>query len=152
MKNMNKHLMPLMAVGLIAGGGLMATAPVWAQGFAGAGGGDATRPAIVRPFHFFMGLRQVDDHAELLGLSGDELLAREVQGQTLPEILEDLGLTKEDVKVRTEARMDARKDELATRLQGLVDAGTITSEQAASFLERTERHSPMMGHRMGGHR
>lgn len=61
--------------------------------------------------------------AEALGISVDELQAAREEGTRLPTLIEELGLEAADVRASLQTAYDAA-------VQGAVDAGVITQEQA----------------------
>lgn len=66
--------------------------------------------------------------AEALGITVEELEAAQADGQRIPDLLEELGLEKEDY----EANLQAAHEEM---LQQAVEDGVITQEQADMLLE-----------------
>src|SRR4030042_5773820 len=73
--------------------------------------------------------------AEILGITVVQLEEKLKEGKTLKQIIEELGLTWEQVRDRMYEKMQARIEE---RFQQMVDDGTITQEQADRKLERLQ--------------
>src|SRR4030042_3608538 len=71
--------------------------------------------------------------AEILGITVVQLEEKLKEGKTLKQIIEELGLTWEQVRDRMYEKMQARIEE---RLQQMVDEGTITQEQADKKMDR----------------
>ena len=82
--------------------------------------------------------------ADALGISADELEAARAEGKTIREIAEEQGIDLADLQATIESAFE-------TRLQELVDAGTITQEQADRLLSRAD-HAPHPGPRPNGQR
>ena len=76
-----------------------------------------------------------EQKAALLGVSVEEMKNAWAEGKNFHELMEESGLTKEDLKVRMQESMKAR---MAEHLQSLVDEGVITQEQADQRSETVE--------------
>lgn len=68
-----------------------------------------------------------EQKAALLGVSVEEMKNAWAEGKNFHELMEESGLTKDELKVRMKESMKAR---MAEHLQSLVDEGVITQEQA----------------------
>lgn len=73
----------------------------------------------------------IQDRADILGLSVDELREKIEGGMTFPEIVEEAGFTKEEFA-------EKMKDKMKENLDKLVEEGKISSEQAEKMLERAK--------------
>lgn len=80
--------------------------------------------------------------ADALGISVDELEAARADGQSLREIAEEQGIDPADLQLTLEIAYE-------TRIQEMVDAGTLTAEQAQRLLDRVD-HAPHPGPRHNG--
>lgn len=90
----------------------------------------------------------LDERAEVLGMTADELTAAHDEGLTFAEILEMQGMTEEEFQTA----MDAKREEfqaqhqatLKAHLDELVAEGTLTQDEAdqryADMLDRMENH------------
>lgn len=83
---------------------------------------------------------KLENHAEILGLSSDELKTELESGKTLKEIIENSGLTFEEFKAAIE-------DKITEDLIELVESGEITQEQADKFLQKIQNKDKMKGQR-----
>lgn len=85
--------------------------------------------------------KMVEAHAEILGLTTEELQALHDEGKTFEEILEMQGLTKEEFKESAKAYHQAK---IKAYLDQLVADGELTQEEAdakyAAMLEKMENH------------
>jgi len=70
--------------------------------------------------------------ADILGLSVDQIKDFWAEGKTFQEIIEESGITEEEIKDRMRELKQTRLEE---RLQTLVDQGVITQSQADRRLE-----------------
>ena len=86
--------------------------------------------------HKFGG-RHIDALAELLGMSTEELRDARANGTNIRELLEQNGITKEDVHA-------AMREDFEEKLAQLVQEGELTQEEADAKLERMDnRHLAM---------
>lgn len=100
-----------------------------------------------------------EHHADLLGISIDEVKAAWSEGKRLPEIAEEQGISKEDLQEKMHA---LHLEEAEERLSELVSQGVITQEQADSRLSFMKERSESpdfergpgrgFGHHRGGDR
>ena len=105
---------PLMGLGLILG-----AQAAMAHGFFG---GNATPDEIAtRQQAMFQ------SEATILGLSIDEVKAAWADGKTTKQVMEEKGITQEQVQSRMK---DMRIQRLKTELKALVDKGVITQAQS----------------------
>jgi len=91
-----------------------------------------------------------EEKAELLGVSVDEVKSYWVENKNMGDIIEELGIDKDELKAKMK---ENRQEKMQTRLQVLVDGGIITQEQADSRLETMQdrlENGKFGGHRMGG--
>lgn len=89
--------------------------------------------------------QMLKDHAEILGMSEEELQKALDAGQKFHEIAENKGITQEQMHEKMQAKM---KDHLSE----LVATGTITQEQMDQHLERMANKPEAKGFGMrGGH-
>lgn len=68
-----------------------------------------------------------EHHAEMLGISVDEVKAAWAEGKTLPEIMEEHGIDKDQFHAQMKENHQQRMQE---RMSALVEKGVITQEQA----------------------
>jgi len=73
--------------------------------------------------------QMLKDHAEILGMTIEELQTALDAGQKFHEIAESKGITQEQMHEKMQSKMKEH-------LSGLVAAGTITQEQMDKHLER----------------
>jgi hypothetical protein len=140
---MKKYLAPLVTAGLVAGAGVgaLAASPVFAQSDSSASApamwthAVRTMPHDVMFFHA-MGPDQLEEQAELLGISADDLLARQIKGETFPDIVKSLGISQEDLQAKMKARHEQHIADLKTRVQALVSSGKITQAEADAYIAK----------------
>ena len=72
---------------------------------------------------------RLDMKADILGVDIEEIQAMREAGKTFPEILDELGIDREEMKEKMQAARQAHIDQL-------VADGVITQEQADQRLER----------------
>lgn len=77
------------------------------------------------------------EQATILGLSVDEIKNAWAEGKTMKELMEEKGITKEQVAARTK---DLKLQQSKAHLQILVDKGVITQAQADKRLEAMKTH------------
>jgi len=94
----------------------------------------------------------IESKAEILGITPEELEAQ-LDENTFPQILDEQGITHEELQSQMHEQMQSRMTE---RLQQMVDEGTITAEQMQEKLDLMEEHHAegggrhMMGKGFGG--
>ena len=88
--------------------------------------------------------------AQVLGISVDELKNYWAEGKTIREIMEEKGITPEQIQVRMK---EIQLEEMKSFLQTLVEKGVITQEQADKRLQviqnRLENNKLKRGFWMG---
>lgn len=91
---------------------------------------------------------RIEQKAEMLDISVDELKTKLATGQTSCAIAEEAGIDKETLR---EKMREARQERLQNRLQFLVEDGRITQEQADERLETMGERlaNDDFGHRVG---
>lgn len=72
------------------------------------------------------------NEAQILGISVDELKEYWAEGKTIKEIMEERGITQEQVQTRMK---DFQTQQMKSYLQALVDKGVITQAQADKRLQ-----------------
>ena len=92
--------------------------------------------------------QMLQNHAETLGMTQEELQAAIDAGQNFQEIAESKGITQEQMQEKMQTQMKAHLSEL-------VAAGTITQAQMDEHLERmankpADKGFGMRGHKFGG--
>ena len=87
----------------------------------------------------------LEKKAEILGLDVEALQAKLNEGQTMQEIFESQGITKEDFMLKNQEQMHERMEE---RLNLLVEEGRITQEQANEKLKKMMEMQEKMTERM----
>lgn len=91
-------------------------------------------------------------HAQVLGVSVDEIKNAWAQGKTLADLAKEKGITQDQLKERLQKSM---KDKAQAYLQALVDKGIITKAQAdqrAQFMDKQAVKGKMgrgIGHGFG---
>jgi hypothetical protein len=93
-------------------------------------------------FHEYM----IESLADALGLSVDDLETRREAGETMPEIIDSLGLSQEEF-------FEAMKQARAEAMEQAYEDGLLTDEQYEFFLEQAEnmgQYGGGMGHHGGG--
>jgi len=119
-------VLPVLGIALLGAG----TAS--AHGWLGFGGGACPEdPARMAEHHQAM----FQNHAEILGMDMEDLKDAWAEGKTIRDIAEEKGM---DSSVLREKMQEARKAEMKSRLQALVEEGIITQAQAntrASLME-----------------
>jgi hypothetical protein len=131
---MNKTLIALTALGMI-GASAISVAAFDGNGY-GRGQGNmlGERPGYQQ---------MLEDKADLLGVSVEDVEAARAEGTSFGELAEELGISIEDMQ----ARMLERAKE---RVQERVDSGAMTEGEAADLLTRMqERHENCDGEGMG---
>lgn len=124
---MNKKVLACTVVPALALA-LVGANAVSAHGFFG---GNNQTPEEIAQHHAEMFSRE----AALLGTSEDVVKHAWSQGKRLPELAEELGISKEELHTKMQ---EARKAHMQERMQTLVDQGVITQEQANSRMEFME--------------
>lgn len=97
---------------------------------------------------------QITAKASLLGITVEEAKSFWAEGKTIKQIMEEKGITKEQLQARMKA---AREAEVKAWLKALVDKGFITQAQADARLKvmterevkREEAKGKQKGHRGG---
>ena len=84
-----------------------------------------------------------EQKAALLGISVEDMKNAWAEGKNFHELMEESGLTKDELKAGMKERMEAR---MAEHLQSLVDEGVITQKQAD---ERSESIGERKGFKRG---
>jgi len=79
--------------------------------------------------------KMISHKAEILGLSEEDLSAALESGKTFAEIMEDQGLTREDLAT---AKKEYMKKHLSEKLAQMVADGEITQEEADEKLAQME--------------
>lgn len=88
--------------------------------------------------------KMLDQKAEILNLTADELEAKLDEGKTFVEIAEEQGVTYTDIQNYMNAQFEEN-------LQARIDSGFLTEEQADQLREQhNEQDGAMMGMVMGG--
>ena len=128
----------LLAATVIAAGSL-GTAAALAQSQSGL---QETEQGSERGFHRMakfhkFGNRHRGVLADLLGMTPEELRTQKERGVTLKELLEQNGLTKEDIHL-------AMRESVEEKLSALVKRGEITQEEADLKLGRMDAHHVAM--------
>ncbi len=115
---------------LVVGGGVIATVlllganMVSAHGFGfGLRGGDIAD----------VPLEKLEKHAELLGISAEELTDSLEAGDSFGDIVEAQGLTKEDLRA---THREHKAEWMAEKLSQMVEESKLTQEEADTKLER----------------
>jgi hypothetical protein len=87
--------------------------------------------------------KMLDQKAEILNLTADELEAKLDEGKTFVEIAEEQGVTYTDIQNHMNAQFEEN-------LQARIDSGFLTEEQADQLREQhSEQDGSMMGMVMG---
>jgi len=76
--------------------------------------------------------QQITQHANLLGISVDEMKTNWAQGKTVQEVATEKGISQDDLKARMKT---AQQDQQKQYLQTLVSQGKITQAQADTRLK-----------------
>jgi hypothetical protein len=77
-------------------------------------------------------VQMIENNAELLGITVEQLENYHAEGKYMFEIAEELGLDVDNLREKIESN---RQNRMKERLQDLVDDGKITQEQANERLE-----------------
>ena len=98
-------------------------------------------------FSYFSGDRDkmVERHAEILGLDPEDLKVDLENGKTFKEIISESGLTREEI-------LEKKKSFFTDKINGLLESGEITQEQADQKLEKLENMKKKHFFRYGGHK
>ncbi len=83
-----------------------------------------------------MKTKRLEQQAEILRISADDLKARLSQGKTIQEIASDLNITSADLRLRFIA---AQINRLKTHLETQVKKGNLTQAQADTKLKNAEQ-------------
>lgn len=89
--------------------------------------------------------QMLNDHAEILGMTQEELQAALDAGQRFDQIAESKGITQEQMQEKMQTKMKEH-------LSDLVAAGTITQEQMDQHLERMANKPEDKGFGMREHK
>lgn len=87
-----------------------------------------------------------DQQANILGLSVDEVKAAWASGKSMQTLMQEKGITQEQVQTRVKA---AREQQLKTQLDALVSKGVITQAQADQRLQFMQLNAGNIGNGMG---
>ncbi|MCG2690324.1 hypothetical protein L6252_03555 [Candidatus Parcubacteria bacterium] len=114
-----KRIVPLVLVSL----GVLALSGS-ALAFGGWGSGISKATPEEQAQHFTAMMSQ---QATMLGITSDQMKAYWAEGKPMPEIMTELGLTKEQLQTKMQ---EMRKQNMQEHLQTLVSQGVITQAQA----------------------
>jgi DNA-binding phage protein len=138
---MKKYLTyTLLALGIFS---LVGAGAVSARGWFG-GFNNTSPEEITQRFETML-----QNKADLLGISVDEMQSAWAEGKTIIQIAEEQGISREQLQ---DLFKEARKEHLQNRLQVLVDNGVITQEQADQRLQGVEWQLGGGGFRKGFHK
>jgi len=126
----------LLALGIF---GLVGAGAVSARGGFG-GFSDASPEEITQRFETML-----QNKADLLGISVDEMKNAWTEGKRFMEIAEEQGITQEQFQ-------EIRRERIEARLQTLVEGGVITQEQADQRLQGIGEQLGGGGFRKGFHK
>lgn len=116
-------ILPVVGLALLGGG--IASACGWFGGF---GNLDPDKVAERQQTMF-------QNQAQTLGISTDEIKEAWAEGKTIKEIMEEKGITEEQVRARMK---ELQLEQMKSYLQVLVEKGIITQVQADKRLETVQ--------------
>ncbi len=125
-----KKIIPLtlVSLGVLAITGSALAFGGW--GMMGLGSKNLTPEEQAQHFTEMMG-----QQANLFGITADQMKAFWAEGKSMPEIMTELGITKEQMQTKMQG---SRKQALQEQLQALVSQGVITQVQADTRLAALE--------------